>query len=125
MNDVTAPGARPDQRSVFRLFGMCAGFLAWGAQFGLIYAWTGTICGRGWADVRILGFGIVPAGITVATLAALAVAAAALIQGLRAYRRDRAEVDRFHHAVMAWIAGLGLLAIAYNGLPAFILPACA
>lgn len=108
---------------------MLGGMIAWAVQFTIVYGMTSTLCGRGWADATLFGIGIVPFTILTTTLAALAAAAILLIVSLREDRQLRHQpvsaTDRFlsHSGVL--INGLSLIAILWNGLPAFILPACA
>lgn len=105
------------------------GMLAWAVQFTVIYGVTSTLCGRGWADATLFGLGIVPFTIVMATLAALAAAAILLVISLREERRMRerpaSDTDRFLSHAGVLINGLSLIAILWNGVPAFILPACA
>jgi hypothetical protein len=107
---------------------MLAGLIAWAFQFTLIYGATSTLCGREWAGATILGMGNVQAIILATTIAAFAVAAFALTWSLRVHGRMRGEADtadRFMGHTGALINGLSLLVILWQGLPAFILPACA
>ncbi|MBJ6125701.1 hypothetical protein [Microvirga splendida] len=105
------------------------GMLAWAVQFTVVYGATSTLCARGWADATLFGLGVVPFTILTTTLAALAAAAILLVVCVRAERQSRdrpaSATDRFlSHAGML-INGLSLVAILWNGVPAFILPACA
>jgi hypothetical protein len=107
---------------------MLAGLLAWAAQFTFIYGTTSTLCGRGWAGATILGIGSVQALVLIATLTALIITASALAWSLRAFgeMQDHAvAADRFMSHAGALINGFSLLVILWQGLPAFILPACA
>jgi len=107
---------------------MLAGFIAWAVQFTVIYAVTSTLCGREWAGATILGVGSVQAIILATTLAALAVAALGLLWSLQAHRslgEAAAAPDRFMSQAGALIGGFSLVVILWQGIPAFILPACA
>jgi len=108
---------------------MLAGLIAWAVQFSLIYGATSTLCGREWADATLLGLGIVPASILTVTLAALAVTAAAFAWSLKGYRsaetRPVSAADRFMVQSAALVNGFSLIVILWQGIPAFILPACA
>lgn len=109
-----------------RLFWMTSGFVFWAAQFTIIYGITGVACARGWYRVSFLGLDIVRASVAAATLVALTATALVFWRSLVA--REQSDYDepseRFVETVTLWVCGLSLVAIAYNGLPALILPAC-
>ncbi|MEE1610062.1 hypothetical protein [Microvirga sp. CF3016] len=107
---------------------MLAGLLAWAVQFTIIYGATSTLCGREWADTTFLGIGLIHAVVLVSTFAALIVTALALAWSLRTFRRLNEQAppaDLFMTQAGALTSGLSLIAILWQGLPAFILPACA
>jgi hypothetical protein len=108
-----------------RLFWMTSGFVFWAAQFTIIYGITGVACARGWYHVSFLGLDVVRGSIAVATLFALA---ATTLVFWRARAREQSAgnepAEYFVETVTLWVCGLSLVAIAYNGLPALILPAC-
>lgn len=107
---------------------MLAGLIAWAVQFTLIYGATSTLCGREWAGATILGIGSIQAILLATTIAAFIATAIALAWSLRAHGRMSGEadtVDRFMGHTGALINGLSLLIILWQGVPAFILPACA
>ncbi|WP_262027726.1 hypothetical protein [Microvirga sp. Mcv34] len=107
---------------------MLAGLIAWAVQFTVIYGVTSTLCGREWADVTLLGVGIVHAVVALATLAALIVAALSFLGSWRIHGglgETAAAPDRFISQAGILISGLSLVVILWQGIPAFILPACA
>ena len=107
---------------------MLAGLIAWAVQFTLIYGATSTLCGREWAGATILKMGSVQAIILATSVAAFIATAIALALSLRVDGRMRGEADmagRFMGHTGALINGLSLLVILWQGIPAFILPACA
>jgi hypothetical protein len=107
---------------------MLAGLIAWAVQFTVIYGATSTLCGREWAAATFLGVGSVQAFVLIVTLTALIVTAFALAWSLRTYgqMRDQAvTADRFMSHAGVLINGFSLLVVLWQGLPAFILPACA
>lgn len=112
--------------------GSMSGFLIWGAHFLFVYGITALACAKRFADVEILNIGIVPFVTGVATVAALAAAALVLVGALRALP-NRAPVRRdetggpsvFLRWLTALVAGLSLVAIAWNGLPILLVPVCA
>jgi hypothetical protein len=107
---------------------MLGGLIAWAVQFTLIYGVTSTLCGRGWADATLFGFGIVPATILLTTLVALV--ATAVLFGLSVRQSNQlregpvSATDSFMSHATFLINGLSLVVIAWHGLPALILPAC-
>ena len=108
-----------------RLFWMMSGLVVWAAQFTIIYGVTSVACARGWYRFSLLGLDLVRASIAAATLLALGVTTFVLWQALAAGRASRDEPsEHFIETVTVWISGLSLLAIAYIGLPALLLPAC-
>jgi hypothetical protein len=108
---------------------MLGGMIAWAVQFTVIYGVTSTLCGRGWADSTLLGIGIVQAVIVATTLLALLPTALMLVMLLRAYRQEGEAGDHaatwFMMQAGILINGLSLVVILWQGVPAFILPACA
>lgn len=116
-------------RALWRVVPPMTGLMAWVIQFTVIYGVTAFACARGYADLRLLGFGLVPAVIVAATLVALAVTAVVLTGALARRPRLVAETahanDRFLNYTTILISGLSLVAIAWTGLPSLILPACA
>ncbi len=111
-----------------RLIAMTAGLVAWSIQFTVIYAVTAVACERGYARASLAGFGVVPLTIAVATLLALGVTALVFLLALRERRRLAVDGDanaQFMNASTLLIAGLSLVAIAWQGLPGLLVPACA
>lgn len=109
---------------------MLAGFLIWAAHLSVVYGVTALACARGFADMTVIGIGVVPLTISIATLVALLVTALVLVLAIRDLGGlhtlpDSRETRRFLGFTTATVAGLALVAIAWNGLPALIVPACA
>jgi ABC-type amino acid transport system permease subunit len=115
-------------RRGWQVFVMLGGLIAWAVQFTVLYGATSTVCARGWAGATLFGFGLVPATIVGTTLVALAATAAILVHAVRQNRRLQEAggqvTDVFLAQAAVLISGLSLAAIAWHGLPAFILPAC-
>jgi hypothetical protein len=109
-----------------RLLWMTSGFVFWAAQFTMIYGVTSVACARGWYRISLLGLDIVRASVAAATLVALAATALVFWRSFRA--RERSDNDEpsehFVETVTLWVCGFSVVAIAYNGLPALLLPAC-
>ncbi|WP_046865418.1 hypothetical protein [Microvirga massiliensis] len=107
---------------------MLGGLLAWAVQFTILYGVTSVSCGLERADQTLFGFRLIPAVIVLTTIAALVVTSGILALSVARYRRLSAEAgsetDRFlsHSAIL--VSGLSLVAIAWHGVPAFLLPSC-
>lgn len=101
---------------------MFAGALIWAAHFLAIYGFTAIACARGFAGADWLGIGIVPVTITAATLVASSVALAMIWTGIRTLRADTGS--HFVGWMTTGCAALALLAILWETLPAFMIPAC-
>ena len=107
---------------------MLAGLIAWAVQFTLIYGATSTLCGREWTGTTMLGMGNVQAIILATTILAFVVTTIALAWSLRTHAQignQTSTADRFMGHTGALINGFSLLVILWQGVPAFILPACA
>jgi hypothetical protein len=90
---------------------LSAGPIAWALHFAAIYGFTGVACARGLA-------GAVPWAVGVATLVAGAACAAIVVAGMR----RRYEFEAW---LSAALAGLALLAIAWEALTVLLVRPCA
>jgi hypothetical protein len=97
---------------------MLSGALIWAVHFMAIYGFTALACARGFAAAQWLGIGVVAWAIGAATLVAL-VAIAAVIASTRT-----APVIGFTEWITAGVAALAMVAIAWEALPAIMVPAC-
>lgn len=108
---------------------MLAGLIVWAIQFTLVYGVTSTLCARGWASAQFGGVGVVPVAILAVTGLSLAAVLAFLLYALKLrsawQANDGSGSDRFMYSAAALVSGLSLISIAWTGLPALILPACA
>ena len=111
-------------RPTLRLLETTGGFLAWGAQFTIVYMAVSVACSRGWGSARLLGLPALPAVIVLTTLAALAAASALLMLGLRRRAGDLAGSREFLNTVTILVSALSMVAIVYNALPGLLLPSC-
>ncbi|WP_230530877.1 hypothetical protein [Microvirga roseola] len=114
------------RRSLF----MSGGFLIWGAHFGVVYIFNALACARLFAGQTYFGFGVVPLTVSILTILALAAVLAVLLlalwrRGPARTSRDDKPVNDFMRYTTITIAGLSLVAIAWNGIPALIVPPCA
>lgn len=108
---------------------MLLGPVLWAAHFTIAYAAHWSLCATGLADIRIIGIGIVPMIITLATLAMLAVLAWASLRPRRAARIFRAggwenPAQSFHASVMRLLALLSAFGIIAAALSPLMLPVC-
>lgn len=99
-----------------------AGPIVWVVHFIGIYALTGIVCARPGSAARWLGLGWESWAIVAASLAATAVLVACF------FLRSRSE-DAHNRAFLHWtataLAALAVLAIAWETLSVFLVPACA
>lgn len=103
-----------------------AGILIWAGHLTLVYGFTALACARQFADVRIVGVGIVP--LVVAAVTVLGWGAMALVfwSALHLIRSERADpAARFLGYLTALFALLGLIGVTWQGVPSLIIPACA
>lgn len=89
-----------------------AGVIVWAMHFAAIYGFTALACARGLAATAVTW--TVAIASTVAAAACIGIALA----GLRAARR-------FESWLSAALAGMALVAIAWETLPVLTVPACA
>ena len=107
---------------------MLGGLLAWAVQFTILYGVTSVSCGLERADQTLLGFRLIPAVIVLTTMGALVVTLGILALAVAQYRQSSvkpgAETEVFLSYSAVLISGFSLVAIAWHGVPAFILPSC-
>lgn len=108
---------------------MIGGLLIWGTHFGLVYAFNSLACARHFAGENYFGFGIVP--LTVVGTTVVALAGVLVVLFLALWRRgparashDQKPVNDFMRYTTMTIAALSFVAIAWNALPALIVPPC-
>lgn len=96
--------------------------LIWAAHFFVIYVVTALACARRFAHIEWMGVGVVPWSIAVATLAALAAIAAICREGMRGdFAQDSTDFARWSTVALG---ALSAVAIVWEAIPAFIVPAC-
>ncbi len=107
--------------------GMMAAFLIWAAHFFAVYGLNGLACARGLDTLRVFGFPFVPFAVVAATALALLLAGAVLMTALLGRgpaAQVREDPRRFIRWFTAGAAGVALVAILWNGLPALQVPPC-
>ena len=95
--------------------------LIWMATFVVVYVFAALACARRFADVRLLGIGIVPF-VTTLCLAVAALATGWLMH--RTWRRMRAETDgetNFLRFIVLATGVLALIGLTYLALPSLLL----
>src|SRR3546814_15575902 len=91
------------------MIGALAGLLIWAAHFLLIYGFAALACARGFADVRLLGAGVVPLIVGAATAVAILAVAAMLLLALLGPGKENAAArggPRFLRWLTALVPGL-------------------
>jgi hypothetical protein len=111
-----------------RLLLASASLLVWGAHFLFIYIFAALACARAFADLRLIGVGVVPLAILTSTIAALLLLAWLSIRAWRLESRILAadpETPRFLRYLGAALAIYSAGAILLQALPTLIIPVCA
>jgi len=106
---------------------MVGGLIVWGVHFGVIYTLNSLACTRDFADASLFGFALVPTIVVGTTFAALLAAGAVLVAVHRQVgpARDDRPVNEFLRSCTLALTALALVAIAWNGVPALLVPPCA
>ncbi|MEJ1158697.1 hypothetical protein [Prosthecomicrobium sp. N25] len=105
---------------------LLGGLIVWGLHFGAIYAANTILCTFHGGGPPVGGFSAVQAIVAGATLAAAAaLLSIAAFAGAGGRGTTDPETGRFVVRVTRGAALLALLAVAWNALAAFVLPACA
>lgn len=100
---------------------ICGGLLIWAADFLLVYVIAAIACAKGFASGTIAGVPFVAFVATLITLGAIAATVLLLRIAIRKLRAHTQEANRFIYALTASIAGMAILAMFYNVLPAWLL----
>lgn len=124
---MTAMAERRFTAKTFFLFG---GLLIWAAHFMFVYSANAVACARGLEDVTVMGAGLIPFTVAIATLAALLAAGNVLATAL-AWRGPLASephddpATAFLRQVTVVLALLSMIAIVLSALPSLIVQPCA
>ena len=100
-----------------------------GHAFPIVYGFNAVACAKDFAITNVLGLGIVPLAIGATTLAALAATGAVLATAISGPIPPRSvrygeTTEHFMQYTAGVIAALSLVAIAWNALPALVVPPC-
>ena len=118
-----------EQRFISKTFFLFGGLLIWATHFMFVYSATAVACARGLADITVLGVGLIPLTVILATVLALLATGwllyAALTWGgpLRGEPRDPGNV--FVRQITLALTLLSMIAIVLSALPSLIVPPCA
>ena len=106
---------------------MLGGLIVWAVRFLAVYIFTALACARGWAEAELAGIGLVPASIVLATLLGVGACLVLIVHARRriALRPEGDDNARFVHAVAALVAGIAIVAMVWETVPAFLVTACA
>jgi hypothetical protein len=115
-----AGGSMPFVSTTMRMMG---GFLTWAAHFAAIYGLTALACARGFAEAAWLGVGVVPWGIGIATVVALA-AIVLLTAGAARTAAKSARGPGFLTWMTIAAGAAGVVAIIWQAIPVLIVPVC-
>jgi hypothetical protein len=106
-------------------FLITGGLLIWMADFVFVYVFVAIACARGFADVVILSWPLVPVVTSVASLAAAAFTFWLLLRGYREKQRAAADAPaRFFGFVTFATSGFALVALALLALPPWMVSTC-
>ncbi|HEY0848061.1 MAG TPA: hypothetical protein VGE12_22030 [Noviherbaspirillum sp.] len=99
---------------------MFSGPIIWAAHFVAVYVLVALACARQFAQAAWLGIGLVSWGIALLTFAGVAG-----IVAIAARQYDgRSGQGEFERWITVTAAGLSILAIVWEAIPAVILPPC-
>ena len=101
---------------------MFSGPLIWAAHFLFIYVLNGVVCARPTAQVGWFGIGATSWGINVASI--VAIGAIGAIQLRIKARQTAADNPDFVAWMTATLSLLSVIAIIWETLPVFLVPAC-
>jgi hypothetical protein len=103
-----------------------AGLLVWAANFLFIYVFAALACARGYAHETVFGIGIVSFASTGSTVIAAAASCAVMTAGMRradagrGVLPDEASASMFLGRLAVTVTMLALIAIAFTGLPGWL-----
>jgi hypothetical protein len=97
-----------------------SGLLIWAADFMLIYVIQAIACAKGFADVALLGIGVIPLTTLVCSGGAIAATVFVLRGSLRSLRATDERV-LFTSFIAVAAGGLAMLAIVWTALPGLLL----
>lgn len=111
-------------RFVPALLFMFAGLLVWAAHLLAVYVFTAIACARGLGRAQFLGLDAVPLFVLAATAAAALALLAILVAAFR-MPSEGGDWPRFLRWIAGAGAGLSLVAVLWQGLPALLVSPCA
>jgi hypothetical protein len=100
---------------------ICGGLLIWAADFLLVYGIAAVACAKGFAMNTIAGVPFVAFVATSITAGGILATVFLLRTAIRKLRAHTQEANRFIYTLTASIAGMAVLAMFFNVLPAWLL----
>lgn len=119
-----------EQRLTAKTLYLFGGLLIWAAHFMFVYSANAIACSRGLEDIAILGAGLIPLTVALATIVALLAAGYVLVSTLAWQGPLRGEPHddpstAFLRQVTIVLTLLSIIAIVLSALPSFIVQPCA
>ena len=105
---------------------LTGGLGIWAVRFLAGYGFTAVACAKGWRADAIAGIGVVQLGLVAMSVVALGGCGILLVRALgdRASARRSDPGGGFIGSIAALVAALAMLAIVWETLPVFLVPAC-
>lgn len=118
-----------ERRFTAKTFLLFGGLLIWAAHFMFVYSANAVACQRGLENVRILGIGLIPFTVVLATLVALAVAGyvLAMAMGWLGPLRGESQNDpssTFLSQITVVLTLISMIAITQSALPSLVVSPC-
>lgn len=118
-----------EQRFIGPTLFMLAGLVVWAAHFTAIYGLNAVVCARGFAAASIIALPVVPLGVTILTLLAVAgLAGPAYLAwvGRHPSMPDGSgpEVARFVRQMTILVSAIAAVGVIWEAVPAFLIPPC-
>lgn len=120
------------------LFSLIIGPMIWVVHFLTVYLTTAIACAKGFFDLKIFGFGIVPLIVAVATVIAVGLILDGAVVAIRRWRgpwgvetplpphdqADKQSRRRFLAYAGLLLCGLSLIATVWEALPVLFMDSC-
>lgn len=118
-----------ERRFWSKAFLMFGGLLIWAAHFMFVYSANAVACARGFTHITVLGVGLVPFTLILATLLALLATGYLLYTALSWSGPLRGEANddpasAFLRQITIVLTLIAMIAIVWNALPASIVTPC-
>lgn len=101
-----------------------SGMLVWALHFAAIYFFNTLACTRAFWRTELGGTKIVPLVVGLATVVAIILTSAILLWVSRNRLDDDEQTQHFLHFATSAVGLISIIAVFWNAIPAFIVPAC-